>query len=156
MWTLVSVMLIASQTVALDGPRLREKSGPVLVEIGGWQVFASEVSGHGTHLRFEGVEASRGPGGPWTLVADSLIVGLKAPDLAEADWMLASGRVRVSGPDDLYVMARQMTTFEPARGLVFTGGDEPARFFGADWQLTAARIDVDLSSARVQLDALAQ
>ena len=127
----------------------------MLVEIGGWQVFAKEVSGHGTHLRFEGVEASRGPGGPWTLVTDSLIVALKAPHLAEAEWMLASGRVRVSGPDDLYVMAPHMATFEPARGLVFTGAEEPARLFGTDWQLTAATIGVDLSSARVQLDELA-
>jgi hypothetical protein len=153
-WVTVLVCCFASRAVALDGPELSSESGPVLVEIGGWQIFAQQVSAHGAHLRFDDVQASRGPDGRWTLVADRLQVGLRATGLAEVDWWSASGRVRLAGPDDLYVMAEHLAALEPTRRLCLMGEHEPAALTGVGWQLTAAQIDVDLRSARVKLDDL--
>jgi hypothetical protein len=130
------------------------QSGPVLVELGGWQIFANEVSAQGTHLRFEQVQASRGQGSSWTLVADSLLVSSRVPGLVVADGWFATGSVRLSGPDDIYVIAQHMTTLNSARKLVFSGADKRPSLVGEDWQLMATTVAVDLNTARIHLEDL--
>ncbi len=157
---LVALLLVASSAVAhAEVPLRTVEAGPALVEMGGWQIFAADMSVDEVHVSFKDVQAStHGPSG-WAMSADRLDLA-RAPSAdisaevvsGEILWMQARGNVRVSGPADLYVTAEQAVTVQPRRTLQFVDAGPPPTAGTAKWRLAARSILVELASGRVEYD----
>ncbi|MFP4599456.1 MAG: hypothetical protein ACLFVJ_14450 [Persicimonas sp.] len=163
---LVALLLVVSSAVThAEVPLRTAEAGPALVEMGGWQIFAVEMSVDGPQVSFKDVQAStHGPNG-WTMSADRLDLS-RAPsadlsaEIADGEtivsgeivWMRARGNVRVSRHDDLYVTADQAVTVQPRRTLRFVDAGRPPTAGAATWRLAARSIFVQLASGRVEYD----
>lgn len=160
---LVALVCVVSSAVAhAEVPLRTDEPNPALVDMGGWQIFAADMSVDGPHISFKDVQATAHGPNQWTLRAERLEVTL-APSSGHARWhatgfggevmwMRARGDVRVSGPDDLYVTAEQAVTVQPRRTLEFIDADQPPTAGAAKWRLAARRIIIQLASGRVEYD----
>ncbi len=152
----IAAFVSASSPVraAEPGPRRTSAPGPVLVEMGGWQIFARTAEATPTGLRFDEVRARRvqpAAHGAWALATDRLDVALQAGPDGPVRWMWARGHVRLGGPDDLYVMADQALGLAPRRSWSLIGAHARPSVVGDGWRLRAHRIEVDLDGAHVRL-----
>lgn len=123
----------------------------VLVEIGGWEVFARRVEVAGAVWRLGDVYARTQQ---WTWTAEHAEFAIAASGPMNAKWLVARGNIRLLGPDDLYVTADRLTSFDLTRRLVFIEEQAPPSAGKADWRLMAHRIEVALDSERVAFQGL--
>ncbi|QDG50871.1 hypothetical protein FIV42_09035 [Persicimonas caeni] len=159
--TIMAITTIGALALPVGGhepprrPDVDAPKGPVLVEMGGWEIFAHRAVVEDAHLRLDGVYARRAGTPGWILTADRVQTGLAAAPSIDVSWWTAHGHVRLAGPDDLYVTAGQMVSVQPSRGLVFVETDESPSVVHPRWRLQARRIEVELASGRVLFEKVA-
>lgn len=126
-----------------------EASGPVLVEVGGWEIFARRAVVEAAWVRLDEVYARTGS---WVLTANHVEFAFRGPGTSSLAWLLARGDVKVAGPDELFVTAPQMVSMDPSRELVFVEAGDAPSVSETDWRLLARRIVVELATGRVSVE----
>lgn len=137
----------ATERPSANSPR------PVLWEGRGWRIAGSTIDRTTQTIVIDDPVAQTAIDGDWRWRADRMVGRVDRCGGANLVAIWLQGRVRIIGPDPLYVTGHRAVSFRPAASLTVDGAtDVPSGIVGDGWQMTGPSVTVDLVAGRLTVD----
>jgi hypothetical protein len=118
-----------------------------------WRIAGRSIDRSGSAIVVDDPVARTAIDGDWRWRADRMVglVGRRGGAHLTAFWL--QGRVRVIGPDPLYVTGHRAVSFRPSASMTVVGAaDLPTGMVGEGWQMSGPTVTVDLVAGRLTVD----